>query len=180
MSRIGKQPIVVPKGVNVDIQGKHVTVTGPLGSLQMQTRGVELSVEDSGIKVVPKKDLAEWNSKWGLMRSLINNMVVGVSTGFKKVLIIEGREYSVKKVPEGLVLNLGFSHSVEFPIVKEVNVEVEERAKKITLTSVDKQLLGQVVANIRKFRPPEPYKGKGIRFEGEVIVRKVGKKAAGK
>jgi len=180
VSRIGKQPIVVPKGVNLDIKGNNVTVTGPLGTLQMQTKGVELKIENNELKVVPDESKPEWNSMWGLMRSLLNNMVVGVSTGFKKVLVIEGREYSVKQVPEGLVLNLGFSHPIEIPLSKEVKAEVEERAKKITLTSSDKQLLGQVVANIRKFRPPEPYKGKGIMFEGEVIVRKVGKKAAGK
>jgi len=162
------------------MKGDKLTVTGPLGKLQMYIKGVELSFEDGSAQVLPDKNLSEWNARWGLMRSLINNMVTGVSVGFKKVLVIEGREYSVKQVPEGLILNLGFCDPVEFPLPKEIKVEVEERAKKITLSSVDKQLLGQVVADIRKYRPPEPYKGKGIRFENEVIIRKVGKKAAGK
>jgi large subunit ribosomal protein L6 len=146
----------------------------------MEVKDVEIHLENNVLTVKPIQGRPGWSAKWGLMRSLLNNMVVGVSKGFKKVLVIEGREYSVKKVPEGLLLNLGFSHPVEFPLPDNVQANVEERAKRIELISPDKQLLGQIVADIRAYRPPEPYKGKGIRFENEVIVRKVGKKAAGK
>ncbi len=180
MSRIGKLPIDIPKGVKLDIQGSNVSVSGPLGNMQMQIKGVDLVREGDTLKVVPIESEPNWKANWGLMRSLLNNMVVGVSKGFKKVLVIEGREYSVKADPKGLVLNLGFSHPVEYPLPATVKAEVEERAKKITLVSPDKQLLGQVAAEIKAYRPPEPYKGKGIRFEGETIIRKVGKKAAGK
>ena len=180
MSRIGKLPIEIPKGVTVTIQGPNVTVKGPLGTLQMEIKDVEIQMDENVITVRPIESRPNWSAKWGLMRSLLNNMVVGVSRGFKKVLVIEGREYSVKKVPEGLVFNLGFSHPVEIPLPASIQANVEERAKRIELISPDKQLLGQVVANIRAYRPPEPYKGKGIKFENEVIVRKVGKKAAGK
>ena len=180
MSRIGKKPITIPKGVEVRLQGNEIIVKGPKGELKQELKGVTVQIEDGAIRVQPIKEEPNWPALWGLMRSLINNMVVGVSEGFKKVLVIEGREYSVKKDPRGLVLGLGYSHPVEIPLPPEIQAEVDERAKIITLTSADKQLLGQVAANIRAWRPVEPYKGKGIRYQGEKVIRKVGKKALGK
>ena len=180
MSRIGKKPIPVPQGVEVKINGDVVEVKGPKGSLHQQIKGVQVELENNTIRVIPDQSIPNWSAMWGLMRSLINNMVVGVSQGFKKVLLIQGREYSVKKDPRGLILNLGYSHPVEFPIPEGIDVEVDERAKIITLTSADKHLLGQVAADIRAWRPVEPYKGKGIRYSDEHVIRKVGKKALGK
>lgn len=180
MSRIGKKPIQIPQGVEVKIEGDLIKVKGPKGELQQQLKGVKALLEGNVLKIVPDENFPNWPAMWGLMRSLVNNMVVGVSQGFKKVLVIEGREYSVKADPRGLILNLGYSHPVEFPIPPQITVEVNEREKIITLTSADKQLLGQVAADIRAWRPVEPYKGKGIKYQGERVIRKVGKKAVGK
>jgi len=180
VSRIGKKPIPIPQGVEVKVEGNVVKVKGPKGELSQELKGVTIEIKDNVIRVLPVQDEPNWQALWGLMRSLINNMVVGVSQGFKKVLVITGREYSVKKDPKGLVLNLGYSHPVEIPLPPEIQVEVDERAKVITLTSANKQLLGQVAADIRAWRPVEPYKGKGIRYSDEKVIRKVGKKALGK
>jgi len=178
MSRIGKQPIPVPAGVKVDIKGQQITVTGNKGTLELEARPeVELVLEDNQIVVNSRDESRKTNAFRGLFRSLVNNMVVGVVEGFKKTLIIEGVGYKANVAGSNLTLNVGFSNPVEFALPKEVKATVEG-ANKIVLESIDKDLLGLTAAKIRQIRKPEPYKGKGIRYEDEHIVRKVGKAGA--
>lgn len=176
MSRIGKQPIVVPTGVKVDLDGQCITVTGKKGTLKRDIISeIEVQVQDNEIIVTNKIENRRVNAFRGLTRSLINNMVVGVDEGFKKVLVIEGVGY--KASVEGsnkLVINVGYSSPVEYTLPDSVQGTVDGGTK-IVLESIDKELLGLSAAQIRQIRKPEPYKGKGIRYEGEHIVRKVGK-----
>jgi len=177
MSRIGKQPIPVPAGVNVKIDGQHVTVKGSKGELKMDVLDdIEVVIEDSTITVNNRVESRKVNAFRGLTRSLISNMVVGVDQGFKKSLIIEGVGYKASVSGSNLTLNVGYSNPVEFSIPKGVGANVE--GNKIVLDSIDKDLLGLTAAKIRQVRKPEPYKGKGIRYEDEHIVRKVGKSGA--
>lgn len=178
MSRIGKQPIPVPAGVNVDLKGQQITVTGNKGKLEMDIRPeIEVVVEGDQIIVNARKDSRKINAFRGLVRSLINNMVVGVVEGFKKILVIEGVGYKVNVAGNKVTLNVGYSNPVDFILPKDVTATVEG-ANKIVLESIDKELLGLTAAQIRQVRKPEPYKGKGIRYEDEHIVRKVGKAGA--
>ncbi|WP_136798069.1 MULTISPECIES: 50S ribosomal protein L6 [Desulfosediminicola] len=178
MSRIGKQPIPVPAGVKVDIMGQQITVTGNKGSLELEARPeVEIKLEDNQIIVNGRDESRKTNAFRGLFRSLVNNMIIGVVEGFKKTLIIEGVGYKANVAGSNLTLNVGFSNPVDFTLPKEVQATVEG-ANKITLESIDKNLLGLTAAKIRQIRKPEPYKGKGIRYEDEHIVRKVGKAGA--
>ena len=181
MSRIGKLPIELPKAVTVDWNAPVLKVTGGGTTLSREIHGdIEVSVEGGLLKVRPKVQGPKSGALWGLSRTLVNNMVVGVSTGFTKVLEVVGVGWRVEALDAStLKLNLGFSHPVEFKLPAAVSASVDAKTNKITLKSADKELLGLTAARIRSYRKPEPYKGKGIRYEGEVIVRKVGK-ASGK
>jgi len=185
MSRIGKLPITIPQGTQITVSDNNeVTVKGKLGELKQTVKPqIKVTVEDGKIELKITEDTQENNALHGLYRSLISNMVTGVSEGFKTQLELVGVGYKATNTGQTLELSLGFSHYVYFQLPKEIKVETAmERGKNpmITLTSYDKQLLGQVVAKIRSMRPPEPYKGKGIKFPGEVLRRKAGKSAAKK
>ena len=183
MSRIGKAPISLPAKVEVSVDNSNVvTVSGPNGKLKQQIDpDLKLSVEDGTVTLSRPTDQKRHRSVHGLYRSLVNNMVEGVSTGFTKEMELIGVGYRADNKGQLLTLSLGYSHPVIFAIPDEVKIEtVSEKGKPptIKLASADKQLLGQVAAKIRAFRRPEPYKGKGIRFKGEEIRRKAGKTAA--
>jgi large subunit ribosomal protein L6 len=178
MSRIGKQPIAVPSGVDVTISGAHVTVKGPKGQLEHDIVGA-VTVERDGdsLSITRADDTRENRSLHGLQRSLINNMVVGVSAGFEKELEIVGVGYRAQaQGPNAIELALGFSHPVRVQAPDGVTFEVPQPTR-IIVRGFDKQLVGQVAADIRKIRKPEPYKGKGVRYAGERVVRKAGKSA---
>lgn len=180
MSRIGKSPIAIPAGVTVEVKDAVVTVKGKLGELSQEFSDVTVKIEDNQVIVERSSDDKNERSKHGLYRALINNMVVGVSEGFTKELELVGVGYRASNQGQKLDIALGFSHNIIMEIVSEVKVEtVSEKGKNpiIKLASHDKQLLGQVAAKIRGFRKPEPYKGKGIKFVGEVLRRKAGKSA---
>jgi large subunit ribosomal protein L6 len=178
MSRIGKQPIPVPVGVKVDLQGQQLTVTGAKGTLKREIiQDIDVQIQDSIIQVNNRVENTKVNAFRGLTRSLINNMIIGVVDGFKKVLIIEGVGYKANVSGDTLTLNVGYSNPVNFKLPKEVTASVEGNTK-IVVECIDKELLGLVASRIRQIRKPEPYKGKGIRYEGEHIVRKVGKSGA--
>ncbi len=180
MSRVGNNPITIPEGVTVDIQKDVITVKGKLGELTQSYDTVSVTQEDNTILVARPTEAKEHKAKHGLYRSLINNMVVGVSEGFTKELELVGVGYRASNQGQKLDLALGFSHNILLEIAPEFNVEtVSEKGKKpiVKLTSHDKQLVGHVAAKIRSFRKPEPYKGKGIKFVGEEIRRKAGKSA---
>lgn len=175
MSRIGKQPISVPAGVKVDLKGQHISVSGTKGSLKREILDdIEVVVEDNVIKVNNRVDSSKVNAFRGLTRSLINNMIVGVADGFKRTLVIEGVGYRASINSSTLTLNVGYSNPVEFQLPKEVTASVDGNTK-IVLESIDKEILGLTASRIRQIRKPEPYKGKGIRYEDEHIVRKAGK-----
>jgi large subunit ribosomal protein L6 len=180
MSRIGKSPITIPAGVTVDVQSGVIVVKGKLGELSQEYSDVTVKVEDGQVIVERSSDAKNERAKHGLYRSLINNMVVGVSEGFTKELELVGVGYRASNQGQKLDLALGFSHNIVLEIVPEVKVEtVSEKGKNpiVKLSSSDKQLVGQVAAKIRGFRKPEPYKGKGIKFVGEELRRKAGKSA---
>ena len=181
MSRIGKNPIAIPAGVTVEINDSIVTVKGKLGQLtQSYTNNVTVKVEDGQVLVERAADSKQERAQHGLYRALINNMVAGVSTGFTKELELVGVGYRASNQGQKLDLALGFSHNIVLEIASEVTLEtISEKGKNpiVKLTSFDKQLLGQVAAKIRGFRKPEPYKGKGVKFVGEVLRRKAGKSA---
>ncbi|MBD3583537.1 50S ribosomal protein L6 [Flavobacterium selenitireducens] len=180
MSRIGKNPVTIPAGVTVDVKDGIVTVKGKLGQLTQEFADVDVKVEEGQVIVERSANDKDQRSKHGLYRSLINNMVIGVSTGFTKDLELVGVGYRASNTGQKLDLALGFSHNIVMDIAPEVKVEtVSEKGKNpiIKLTSFDKQLLGAVAAKIRGFRRPEPYKGKGVKFVGEVLRRKAGKSA---
>ncbi|KXB74097.1 50S ribosomal protein L6 [Porphyromonas somerae] len=181
MSRIGKHPISIPAGVTVSVKDGVVTVKGPKGELtQSVDARIEVAVEDAQVVVRRNSDERQERSLHGLYRALINNMVVGVSEGFTKTLELVGVGYRASNQGQILELSLGFTHNIFLQLPKEINLETKTERNKnplIILSSADKQLLGQVCSKIRSFRMPEPYKGKGIRFEGEVVRRKSGKSA---
>ena len=180
MSRIGNNPIEIPEGVVVDIQSDQITVKGKLGELSQPYDTVTFSQEDAVLKVSRPSETKPHKAKHGLYRALVNNMVKGVSLGFTKELELVGVGYRASNQGQKLDLALGFSHNIVFEIPREVKVEtISEKGKNpiVKLTSLDKQLLGAVVAKIRSFRKPEPYKGKGVKFVGEQIRRKAGKSA---
>lgn len=178
MSRIGKQPISVPAGVKIDLQGQQIKVTGAKGTLQREIiSDVDVQIQDNVITLTNRVETTKVNAFRGLTRSLINNMIIGVVDGFKKVLIIEGVGYRANVSGATLTLNVGYSNPVDFALPKEVSATVEGN-NKIILECIDKEKLGLVASKIRAVRKPEPYKGKGIRYEDEHIVRKVGKAGA--
>ena len=177
MSRIGRMPIPLPKGVEANIQGSNVTVTGPKGSLARDFHpDMEITMEDGQLKVRRPTDQRHHKALHGLTRALLNNMVIGVDQGFQKQLEVQGVGYRVDLQGDGsLMLQLGFSHLVRIAPPEGINFEVEARTKVITVSGVDKEMVGQIAAEIRAWRPPEPYKGKGIRYVGEYVRRKAGK-----
>jgi large subunit ribosomal protein L6 len=181
MSRIGKNPIAIPAGVTVEVKDAVVTVKGKLGQLTQDfTDNVTVKVEGDQVLVERAADSKQERAQHGLYRALINNMITGVSTGFTKELELVGVGYRASNQGNKLDLALGFSHNIVLEVASEVTVEtISEKGKNpiVKLTSFDKQLLGQVAAKIRGFRKPEPYKGKGIKFVGEVLRRKAGKSA---
>lgn len=184
MSRIGKAPIEIPAGVTVKIDNNIVTVKGPKGELKQAVNPeLEVKVEDNHIVVTRPSDDREHRAQHGLYRALLHNMVVGVSTGYRKEMELVGVGYRAAATGQVLELSLGFSHAIYIKLPAEVKVEAKTERNKnplIILESDDKQLLGQVCAKIRSLRKPEPYKGKGIKFVGEVIRRKSGKSAGAK
>ncbi len=179
MSRIGKKPIPLPPGVKVVLERPFIKVSGPKGNLsQKLAGGVELAVEQDKIWVHPPEDLKKGKALRGLTRTLIANMVKGVSQGFERVLEINGVGYRVELQGSALNFNLGYSHHIRFPLPEGIKADVE-RQNRITLRGSDKHLLGLTAAKIRGLRPPEPYGGKGIKYAEEVIRRKAGKTAVG-
>jgi large subunit ribosomal protein L6 len=181
MSRIGKLPIQIPVGVTVTIKDHVVTVRGPKGELiQKVNPDINISLENGVLQLTRPNDDRNYRAMHGLYRSLINNMVIGVSTGYKKELELVGVGYRVSNIGQLLDLSLGYTHNIYIQLPAEVKVETKTERNKnplIILESADKQLIGQICAKIRSFRKPEPYKGKGIKFVNEVIRRKSGKSA---
>lgn len=174
MSRVGKLPIQIPSGVTITVDPDFVTVAGPKGTLKQFTMpGVTVAVEDNQVVVTRANDEPKIRAKHGLMRALVNNMVVGVSTGFSKKLEINGVGFRVMLQGTDLKFNLGFSHDVIYKLPEGITATVEQN--NITVTGVSKQQVGQVAAEIRALKKPEPYKGKGIKYADEVIIRKSGK-----
>ncbi len=180
MSRIGKNPVSIPAGVTINYADGILTVKGSKGQLTQTISDVDLKIEDNQIVVERSSDHKDQRAKHGLYRSLINNMIIGVSEGFTKELELVGVGYRASNQGQKLDLALGFSHNIILEVAPEVTLEtISEKGKNpiVKLTSYDKQLLGQVAAKIRGFRKPEPYKGKGVKFVGEVLRRKAGKSA---
>ena len=179
MSRIGKAPIAIPAGVTVKVSGDVVTVKGPKGELSQKINpDLQITVEDGQLTLARPSDDREHRAQHGLYRALIHNMVVGVSEGYRKEMELVGVGYRAAATGQVLELSLGYSHAIYIKLPPEVKVEAKSERNKnplIILESDDKQLLGQVCAKIRSLRKPEPYKGKGIRYEGERVRRKVGK-----
>ncbi len=175
MSRIGKLPIAIPSGVKVEVSNGTVTVEGPKGKL-VKDISAEISLEASGGQVVLTRSDESKRSRalHGLYRSLVDNMIIGVSRGFESVLLINGVGYRAELQDKNLLLNLGYSNPIEYPIPPDITMEVPAN-NRIMVSGIDKEKLGQVCAEIRSFRPPEPYKGKGIRYENEQVRRKIGK-----
>ena len=181
MSRIGKMPIAIPAGVTVTVDDTNlVSVKGPKGENSYRANAsMQITVEDGTVKVARPDDSKENRALHGLTRTLIANMIFGVNTGFSKTLVIEGVGYRAKKDGKNLVMNLGYSHEVVMPEVDGITIDVPN-ANTIVVNGCDKQKVGQFAAEVREKRPPEPYKGKGIRYDGEHIIRKEGKAGKGK
>jgi len=178
MSRIGKEPIPLPGGVKVELKGKHIKVIGAKGALERDFRPeVEINQEDGQLVVTINGNSKRVLAFWGMTRTLVNNMVLGVVNGFEKKLIVEGVGYRVKVSGSTLTLNVGFSNPVAFTLPEGIKADVN-KDNVITIAGIDKELVGQTAARVRDIRKPEPYKGKGIRYIDEHIVRKVGKAGA--
>ena len=176
MSRVGKHPVEVPNGVEVAVEGRTVTAKGKLGQLAYQaTKDVTVALEDGKVVVKPAQDSKRSRAMWGTARSRIQSMVTGVSEGFNKRLEINGVGYRAAIQGATLHLQLGFSHDISYPIPEGITIACE-RPTSVSISGADKQQVGQVAAEIRDFRPPEPYKGKGIKYADEIILRKEGKK----
>jgi large subunit ribosomal protein L6 len=177
MSRIGKQPIEVPQGTDVTLDGQVVNVKGPKGELSFDVHAdITVSMDDGVVTVTRPSDEPQHRALHGLTRMLIANMVQGVVTGFSKTLEIQGVGYRAIPKGSGIELHLGFSHTIQYPSPDGVSLDLPDQTT-IVVTGVDKQKVGQAAAEIRAFRPPEPYKGKGIRYQGEHVRRKAGKTA---
>jgi len=176
VSRIGKQPIPIPDKVQVTIDGSDVAVKGPKGELSHRFPvDITIKQEDDLIVVTRPTDMRQHRALHGMTRALIANMVTGVSTGFERVLTIEGVGYRAEMEGKTLVMHVGYSHPVPVEPPADVEFVVEDRGRLIRIRGIDKQVVGELAANIRKLRPPEPYKGKGVRYEGEYVRRKAGK-----
>lgn len=177
MSRVGDAPIIIPSGVTIEKNGQNLVVNGPKGSLKLEVNSqVKVEIEEGLVKVVRKNDTKVVRALHGLFRNLINNMVLGVTEGWSKNLELVGVGFRAQGAGNKLVLNVGYSHPVEIEAAEGITFEVSDNTK-IKVSGIDKQLVGQVAANIKKVRIPDVYKGKGIRYEGEYIRKKVGKSA---
>lgn len=176
MSRIGKVPVTVPAGVTADIADGTLTVKGPKGTLTLALRDeISYAVEDGKILVKPANDTKQARAFWGMQRTLVNNLVTGVTEGYSKTLLITGVGYRANAQGKNLKLQLGYSHDVDFPIPEGIEIKTPDNTT-VQISGIDKQKVGQVAAEIRRWRKPEPYKGKGIKYQGEYIFRKEGKK----
>jgi len=183
MSRIGKRPVVVPKGVTAKLDGGVLGIKGPKGELSFDVNegrygAVNVAIEDGQVTVTRKDEGRLARTQQGLVRAQIQNMVTGVTETFTKTLELVGVGYKADAKGKTLNLSLGFSHPIDFPVPAGIEIKVD-KGTRITISGADRQLVGETAAQVRKLRPPEPYKGKGIRYEGEVVHRKVGKAAAG-
>ncbi len=175
MSRIGKKPVPVPTGVTANVEGQTITAKGPKGQLSVVlVDHVAAEIGDDGVSVQPRDESKEARAMWGMSRTLVQNIVTGVTDGFEKRLEITGVGYRAQKVGEKLQLNLGYSHPIEIDPPTGIAFEVETPTR-LAVTGIDKELVGHVAAKVRGMRKPEPYKGKGVRYAGEVIRRKAGK-----
>jgi large subunit ribosomal protein L6 len=176
MSRIGKKPVAVPGGVTASIDGGVLTVKGPKGTLTLTLADhISYAVQDGSISVQPANDSKQARAFWGMQRTLVQNLVTGVSEGFTKVLEITGVGYRANAQGRTLKLQLGYSHDVDFAVPEGIEIKTPDNTT-VEITGIDKQKVGQVAAEIRRWRKPEPYKGKGIKYRGEFIFRKEGKK----
>ena len=176
MSRIGKKPVELPSGVEASVSGQTISVKGPKGTRDFTaTDDVTLKVDGNVVSIEPRGSSKRARQQWGMSRTMVGNLVTGVTTGFKKELEIQGVGYRAAMQGNTLKLNLGYSHDVDFEVPQGVTVTVPKPTE-VVIEGIDQQLVGQVAANIREWRAPEPYKGKGIRYKGEFIFRKEGKK----
>jgi len=176
MSRIGKKPVTVPAGITPTIEGKQLTMKGPKGTLKMPLRDeISYTIEDGGISVQPANDTKRARAFWGMQRTMVQNLVTGVSDGFTKKLLISGVGYRAAAQGRNLKLQLGYSHDVNIDVPEGIEVKTPDNTT-IEISGSDKQMVGQLAAEIRQWRKPEPYKGKGIKYDGEFIFRKEGKK----
>ena len=176
MSRIGKRPVPLPSGVSATTEGQVLSVKGPKGQLQMPMRDeISYEIGDDGILVKPANDTKQARAFWGMQRTLVDNLVTGVTEGFSKILEINGVGYRAQAQGKNLRLQLGYSHDVNFPVPEGIEVKTPDQ-NTVEISGIDKQKVGQVAAEIRRWRKPEPYKGKGIKYRGEYIFRKEGKK----
>jgi len=176
MSRIGKHPVTIPAGVEVQLSGQTLTAKGRLGTLSLPVSSeVTATIADGAVTIAPNSESKRARAMWGTTRALVNNMVTGVASGFTRNLEINGVGYRAAVQGNTLNLQLGYSHDIPYPIPQDVRITCE-RPTAITITGADRQRVGQIAAEIRSFRPPEPYKGKGIKYRDETIRRKEGKK----
>jgi len=176
MSRVGKKPVAIPSGVTASVEGGIVKVKGPKGALQLALHGdVEAKMEKGGVQIDPRSDSKRARAMWGTYRTLVANLVTGVTNGFERRLEITGVGYRAAVQGKNLQIALGYSHDIVYPIPDGIAI-VTPRPTEVVITGIDKQKVGQVAAEIRDFRKPEPYKGKGIKYAGEYIFRKEGKK----
>lgn len=176
MSRIGKKPVTLPKGVTATVDGQQVSIKGPKGTLAfVAADDIALSMADGHISVEPRDQSKKARAAWGMSRTMVSNLIAGVTKGFERRLEITGVGYRAALQGKDLQLSLGYSHEVKYPIPSDIKIECPKPTE-IVISGIDKQKVGQVAAEIREFRPPEPYKGKGVKYAGEHIFRKEGKK----
>ena len=176
MSRIGKKPVAIPAGVSADIANGVLTVKGPMGTLTLTlVEDISYAIEDGMISVTPANDTKRGRAFWGMQRTLVSNLVTGVTEGYTKTLQITGVGYRATSQGTNLKLQLGYSHDVDFAVPEGIEIKTPDNTT-INISGIDKQKVGQVAAEIRRWRKPEPYKGKGIKYQGEFIFRKEGKK----
>ncbi|MDF0541312.1 50S ribosomal protein L6 [Sphingobium sp. H39-3-25] len=176
MSRIGKKPVAIPAGVTATIEGGQLSVKGPKGSLALQMRDeISYTLEADGISVQPANGTKQARAFWGMQRTLVQNLITGVTEGFSKKLLITGVGYRANAQGKNLKLQLGYSHDVDFAVPEGIEIKTPDNTT-VEISGIDKQKVGQVAAEIRRWRKPEPYKGKGIKYDGEFIFRKEGKK----
>ena len=176
MSRIGKKPVSVPKGVQASVSGQVVKVKGPKGELSLRlVDDVKVAMTDEGVSISPVNDSKRARSMWGMQRTMVQNLMVGVTEGYRKALEIHGVGYRAALKGKAVQLAVGLSHEVLHPIPEGIKVEIPKPTE-IVITGIDKQAVGHLAAELRSYRPPEPYQGKGVRYQGEFILRKEGKK----
>jgi large subunit ribosomal protein L6 len=179
MSRIGKKPITIPKGVEIKVSKGVVHIKGAKGALEVKLMpGIDASVEDGNLSLTRVSEERQLRAFHGMNRALVANAVTGVSEGWQKKLEIVGIGYRAESKDKSVIFNLGYSHPIDFPVPEGISIEVDSKANRMTVTGIDRQQVGQVAADIRRLRAPEPYKGKGIRYVGERIRRKAGKQGA--